>query len=333
MDPQTFFAVIAAAFVHQVLWLLPLVLAVAALPLLTPRIRGARGEAQVGRVLARLFPAVRHDLILPDGRGGLTQVDHLALTPAGLLVVETKNYRGAILGRARERQWRQSFGRRRGNAIQNPLHQNYGHLQAVQALELGVPVIGRVVFTDDSRFPQGRPEGVSQLATLAEDLTDLRCGEVSPRLQDAWQRLQRHVRTDQAARKAHRRQLHERFGPDRKQLAAFVLLGLATLSAGWLWLTRETARVPVWPSATQVSPRPLPAPHDRYPVRPVVATLPGTSDPPPQTPRPQQISIQWADPGRTPFQSQACKLAIAALLEANTPEHRAERTRLCGQRN
>ena len=31
-------------------------------------------------------------LVLRDGRGGLTQIDHLALTTDGLLVVETKNY-------------------------------------------------------------------------------------------------------------------------------------------------------------------------------------------------------------------------------------------------
>ena len=56
---------------------------------LRPRFVGAIGEAVVSRKLRRYCAEVADDLILPDGRGGLTQVDHLALTPTGLLVVET----------------------------------------------------------------------------------------------------------------------------------------------------------------------------------------------------------------------------------------------------
>jgi len=97
MDAQSLFSLITLAAVRPLVWLLPVVLAVLALKRLIPRMRGAAGEARIGRTLGQLFPAVRHDVILPDGRGGWTQIDHLALTPAGLLVVESKNYRGADL--------------------------------------------------------------------------------------------------------------------------------------------------------------------------------------------------------------------------------------------
>lgn len=50
---------------------------------------GRRGEAAVSRALRRRLAHVADDVILPDGRGGLTQIDHLALTPTGVLVVET----------------------------------------------------------------------------------------------------------------------------------------------------------------------------------------------------------------------------------------------------
>jgi len=41
-------------------------------------------------------------LILPDGRDGLTQIDHLALMSNGLLVVETKNS-GVVPASVRDR--------------------------------------------------------------------------------------------------------------------------------------------------------------------------------------------------------------------------------------
>ncbi len=124
-----------------------------------PRVRGRVGEARVGAVLDRIGTETLHDIILPDGRGGLTQIDHLVLTGASLLVVETKNYSGSIFGQERESQWTQKLGPQT-NRFQNPLRQNYGHIQAVQALVPGVPVLGRVVFTDDARFQQGMPASV-----------------------------------------------------------------------------------------------------------------------------------------------------------------------------
>ncbi len=89
----------------------------ALLRLLSPRSRaerrGAAGEAQVSRTLRRAFTHVADDLILPDGRGGLTQIDHLVLTPNGLLVIETKNYRGLVFGRMNDPNWTQVVGRQR----------------------------------------------------------------------------------------------------------------------------------------------------------------------------------------------------------------------------
>jgi len=54
-----------------------------------------------------------------------------------------------------------------------PLHQNYLHVSALEALELGLPVMGRVVFTDGAMFPKGIPEDVSYLQDLRRDLGGL----------------------------------------------------------------------------------------------------------------------------------------------------------------
>ena len=134
-----------------------------------PRLSGWIGERRVSAKLKRLFPAVRHDLILPDGRGGLTQLDHLALTPAGLLVVETKTYSGIILGQANESTWTQVIGRRR-HSFHNPLRQNYAHVRALEALVPDIPIEGQVVFAGSARFPKGLPEGVCRPSELADEL-------------------------------------------------------------------------------------------------------------------------------------------------------------------
>ena len=219
-------------------WFLPLGLALSAFRVIQrirfTKQRGTDGEAQVGRVLEQLFRQVRHDLILPNGRGGLTQLDHVALTPAGLLVVETKNYRGTILGHAKDVTWTQALGGKR-YCFQNPLRQNHAHLNAVEALGLGVPVMGRVVFTSAASFPQGLPDGVSQLHKLRDDLASLRRGRAPAAIAIAWRTLLTQARTDRKARRAHRRGLRARFGWDRRARTAFVLLLLAAVSAGGVW--------------------------------------------------------------------------------------------------
>ncbi len=176
--------------------------------LLRPRFVGAIGEAAVSRNLRRYCAEVADDLILPDGRDGLTQVDHLALTPAGLVVVETKNYGGLMLGQARDRTWTQCIGRQR-HKLQNPLRQNHGHIKAVEALAAGVPVSGLVVFTNRARFPKGRPAGVVSLSGLRRVFGQDAGAGVPQRYREAWESVVAQSRTDRTARKAHLRGVRE----------------------------------------------------------------------------------------------------------------------------
>lgn len=48
-----------------------------------------------------------NDCTLPDGLGGTTQIDHILLSPYGIFVIETKNYKGWIFGSARQKMWTQ----------------------------------------------------------------------------------------------------------------------------------------------------------------------------------------------------------------------------------
>ena len=60
------------------------------LRLLQPSIRGMAGEWKVRQALPWQKATALNDVIIADDRG-LTQIDHLVLTPAGIVVLETKN--------------------------------------------------------------------------------------------------------------------------------------------------------------------------------------------------------------------------------------------------
>jgi len=64
-------APVTTAFFEYGLWLVPIVIGLAALrDLLLPRIKGGIGETLIGKALDGLFDEVLHDIIVPDGRGG-----------------------------------------------------------------------------------------------------------------------------------------------------------------------------------------------------------------------------------------------------------------------
>ena len=61
---------------------------------------------------------------------GFSQIDHIALTPYGIFVIETKNYQGTIYGGKKRKTWLVN-GKFK---MMNPLMQNFGHIQAVKQI-------------------------------------------------------------------------------------------------------------------------------------------------------------------------------------------------------
>jgi hypothetical protein len=101
-----------------------------------------------------------HNIVLPTTRG-TTEVDHLIVSRFGVFVVELKDYSGWILGNANDPFWTAVHFRQQYR-FQNPLHQNFGHLKAVEEL-LRVSqqaLHGIVVFRGSFRFKTPVPPGV-----------------------------------------------------------------------------------------------------------------------------------------------------------------------------
>lgn len=189
------------------------------------------------RELGRRFEAI-HDLLVPDNRNALawTQVDHVVRLPGCLVCIETKNYEGLIFGTERQAQWTQALGGRK-HRFQNPLRQNYKHVQAVAAASGGAPTKGLVVFAGKARFPKGLPEGVCRLDELTARLKELATHSLEDATQEAWRRLLEAASTDRNDRADHLSDLKAVHGSDRRLpigLALF-LCGVAVAVFGVLY--------------------------------------------------------------------------------------------------
>ena len=111
-----------------------------------------------------------HDVILqtPDGS---TQIDHILISPYGIFVIETKNLTGWIFGSADQKTWTQTIYRNKFK-FQNPLHQNFKHVRAVQSLLNAdtKKIFSIVVFVGNSNFRTVMPDNVVKLRDLVAHL-------------------------------------------------------------------------------------------------------------------------------------------------------------------
>jgi restriction system protein len=109
---------------------------------------------------------VLRNVTLPTA-DGTTQIDHIIVSEYGVFVIETKNMKGWIFGGARQRTWTQKIYKYT-NKFQNPLHQNYKHVETLKALlELNdQQVFSVVVFVGDSTFKTEMPDNVVKSSGL-----------------------------------------------------------------------------------------------------------------------------------------------------------------------
>lgn len=127
------------------------------------------GEAMLADNISGLFSRphlLLNNVTLPMA-GGTTQIDHILIADTGIFVIETKHYSGWIFGNPQDKQWTQTIYRKKSR-FQNPLHQNYGHVKALQSL-FDLPedhFHSVVVFTADAEFKSDLGPNVVRLANL-----------------------------------------------------------------------------------------------------------------------------------------------------------------------
>jgi hypothetical protein len=131
------------------------ILAAAIFRLFLPKIKGYFGERSVAFFLSRLDPSkykVINNIMLQFGRR-TTQIDHVVVSNYGIFVIETKNYKGWILGNEYDEYWTQVIFKRK-EKLRNPIKQNYVHIDALmEALNgqfPGIDYFSIVAFTTNA---------------------------------------------------------------------------------------------------------------------------------------------------------------------------------------
>ena len=123
--------------------------------------RRARRLSLLKRLERVAFEAA-HQVLVPDGMGGFIHVDHLLLTPRGVLVLDTRRVAGLIFGGDQMSDWT-VMGRGHRYTFDNPQPALYDRIAAVKALVGDVPVEGRLLFSNAGKFTKGFPKWVLML--------------------------------------------------------------------------------------------------------------------------------------------------------------------------
>ena len=122
---------------------------------------GKNGEREVSFVLRSLPQEylVANNVVIPDqvtdpNKKYTTQIDHIVISPFGVFVIETKNYKGWIFGSEKSREWKEVFRTTPEHYFYNPIKQNWGHVYALaEHLRLNTEVfIPVVVFLDNCKL-------------------------------------------------------------------------------------------------------------------------------------------------------------------------------------
>lgn len=162
--------------------------------------RAGRARRELRRVFRAISTEVASGILVPDGMGGQIYLEHLLLTPRGLLVLDVKDVSGIIFGSDRMDEWAVIDGDRR-YTFRNPQSALYDRVAAVKSLVRDVPVSGRIAFTSKGRFTKGTPKAVTMLEALETEF-GAGAGE-SSRITDAfsphWQRVIRAATRDGGA--------------------------------------------------------------------------------------------------------------------------------------
>lgn len=118
---------------NNIPWLWIFVAVTFILRLFYNKIVGFFGEFWVKRELRKLNNDYKiiNDVMIRTSDGRTHQIDHLVISKYGIFVIETKQYNGYLIGNDYDKKW-QFKTYRKTYYINNPVHQNYGHIQALK---------------------------------------------------------------------------------------------------------------------------------------------------------------------------------------------------------
>jgi len=125
-----------------------------------------KGESIVNTCLSKSLDSGSYfllsDMTFQTKNNSTTQIDHIVISFYGIFIIETKHYKGFIFASESSKIWTQTLNAFTKTKFHNPIHQNYGHIQALsEILNLDDSYFhSLVVFSGDASFKKGIPSGV-----------------------------------------------------------------------------------------------------------------------------------------------------------------------------
>lgn len=154
---------------------------------------GRAGERAVQNILSDLGVKAVHDVYLPTSRGSM-QLDHIALFPGSLAVIETKTYNGRLQLLDGKNHWYRIGRRGKRYSVSNPLKQLEAGKKVLSMALPGVRVWGLVVLAGKYSAVEGyHPKNVVSIKGLQDYISyhRRRHGEwrYAKHMVEAWKKL------------------------------------------------------------------------------------------------------------------------------------------------
>lgn len=130
-------------------------------------IQWRRRRASVKGVLKSIAAERLEQVVVPNGMGGVIQIEHLVLTAHGILVVDFKPIEGVVFASDRMNEWT-AMSKHGRFTFPNPQSTLYDRVAAIRQLVRDAEVTGLVLFPDSADFSKGRPRDVILLRELGE---------------------------------------------------------------------------------------------------------------------------------------------------------------------
>lgn len=120
---------------------------------------GSRGEKYTEARVRAISKGIVFRDVYVSSTHGVQQIDLIAVTAKGVLVIEKKTYSGLVVGSAYDNEWKVYYYGREKYTMMNPHRQNYGHIQAIiqRFPALKNKIVDLVIFGDDSTLGDNIP--------------------------------------------------------------------------------------------------------------------------------------------------------------------------------
>ena len=203
-------------------WLL--VLTTGILSIFTPKIKGYFGEKSVAFFLSSLDESkykIINNIMLQNGNK-TTQIDHVVVSNYRIFVIETKNYKGWIIGNEYDDYWKQIIYKKK-EQFHNPLKQNYGHVQVLKEKLSDYPNINFipiVVFTIKADLKVNTKSEVVYTVNLTKTIRKHVTEQITDADKESIYTKLLSLNVDNADnRKAHVQAIHNNFEEKRNQMS------------------------------------------------------------------------------------------------------------------